>query len=296
LTQTPREGFIYYATDTGKIFLDTKDEITGEVIHLPVGGSGASVLYAQANNPTELPDGSLVLSLGDLEDESASVNIDDLIINSDGKFLRVSEVGEEEIICRVIAVSGTGGGGGDGPGTTNGTAKIEYIGQSSLTVLKGSACDLKYLLTAFDAAGDPVIGAGEAVWAVNNVVKHTEMVYPGENKFNIGPYLVLGAQTITLKISINTGGATNTVVRKTWTVTSTELKLTWEHSLNTVYDANRDIELSWTPYGILDKTTYIVVDDVYSYTKENGTASGIQQSYTLPIKLSHGSHTISMYL
>jgi hypothetical protein len=47
LTQTPREGNIYFATDTGKIYMDVKDELTGELAHLPVGGSGAAVLYAQ---------------------------------------------------------------------------------------------------------------------------------------------------------------------------------------------------------------------------------------------------------
>jgi hypothetical protein len=78
---------------------------------------------------------------------------------------------------------------------------------------------IKYVLTATDAAGDPILSSGTATWAVKNVVKATTTVYPGENEFDIAPYLsnTYGEfQEVSLKISINTGGETNSVARKTF--------------------------------------------------------------------------------
>jgi hypothetical protein len=46
LSQTPREGYIYFATDTGKMYMDTKDD-SGNLIHKAIGGSGAALLYAE---------------------------------------------------------------------------------------------------------------------------------------------------------------------------------------------------------------------------------------------------------
>ena len=44
ILNTPsREGYLYFATDTGKIYMD-KDGI-----RKPMGGSGASVLYSSDN-------------------------------------------------------------------------------------------------------------------------------------------------------------------------------------------------------------------------------------------------------
>lgn len=297
LTMAPSPGCLYFATDTGKLFMDVYDEISGGYVHRSMGGTGAAIIYAQANTLEELPDGSLVLYQSDLEDsENTAVNVGDLIINKDGKFLRVQDISDDKFTCSLIAVSGTGDGSGGSGSVTAGTAKIEYIGSSSLTVLKDAPCALNYRLTALDAAGDPVVAKGEATWAVSNVVKHTEMVSPGENSFDIGPYLSLGSQTITLKVSINTGGETNTIVRKSWTVTSTELRVEWEHELTTVYDANDYVTVSWTPYGAaLNKTAHIVVDGAWDYTQNVGTVSGIQQTYTIKDKMSHGAHTISLY-
>jgi hypothetical protein len=200
-----------------------------------------------------------------LDDEEASTNDGDLIINSDGKFLKVVDNTDPDfIICAVIAVSGTGGGGGgDGPDVTAGSAKIEYAAGTSAnaTVLIGRSCPLAYNLIATDAAGDPILNAGEATWAVSNVVKHTEQVYPGANSFDIGPYLNFGYQTVTLKIVINTGGETPTTVRKSWNVTATELRAEWDYNIEKKNTAGQDATISWKSYGSsLDKTAHIVVD------------------------------------
>lgn len=46
------EGYVYYASDTGKIFLDVDGE------RVTMGGSGASLFYFEENNVAELPNGA----------------------------------------------------------------------------------------------------------------------------------------------------------------------------------------------------------------------------------------------
>jgi hypothetical protein len=229
------------ATDTGKIYLDIQDELTGELVHKPVGGSGATILYATATL-AELPNGEVWFTKDQLENPDASVNLGDLIINKDGKFLKVTELSDESITCSIIAVSGTGGGGGgggEGP-ATNGSAKIEYIGSSSMTVLKGSPCIINFRLIAVDAAGDLVNVQGTATWAIGSVwlKDNIQRVKPGDNFFDIGPYLSLGTdQTVTVKVEINTGGEVNSTARKNWNVSVVDLSAAWDYNMRTINDA-----------------------------------------------------------
>ena len=299
ITQAAQLGAIHFATDTGKIFLDVMDEESGQVVHKAIGGSGAAILYATASLE-ELTNGWVRFARSQMDDTNANINEGDLIINSDGKFLKVVDNTDPDFItCAVIAVSGTGGGGG-GPVTPSGSAKIEYAeGTSqSLTVLIGKACNLQYNLIAVDAAGDAVINAGEATWAVSNVVKHTQSVNPGKNSFDIGPYLGFGSQQVTLKIVINTGGDVPTTVRKTWNVTVTELRVEWDPVLNKKYTADKDTTISWMSYGSsLDKTAHIVVDGIHRYTKAVGTVTNASTEFAIPgTVLGHGMHEVELYL
>lgn len=299
--QNPQLGVIGFATDTGKIFLDVLDEATGEPVHKAIGGSGAAILYATANLE-ELPNGWVRFARSQLDGQDISPNEEDLIINSDGKFLKVVDNTDPDfLICAVIAVSGTGGGGeGGGSGTPMGSAKIEYAEGTSqaMTVLVGDACNLRYNLIAIDAAGDEVLNAGEATWAVSNVVKHTEQIYPGSNSFDIGPYLNFGSQQVTLKVVINTGGDVPTTVRKTWNVTATELRVTWDVPLDKKNTANTNTTISWMSYGSsLDKTAHIVIDQVHRYSKHVGTISSQSTDFPIPgTILDHGAHEVELYL
>ena len=46
------EGWVYYAYDTGKLFLDAYEE------RVTMGGSGASLFYFEESKVTELPNGA----------------------------------------------------------------------------------------------------------------------------------------------------------------------------------------------------------------------------------------------
>lgn len=119
-------GYVYFSTDTGKIYLDYEDS------RITMGGNGASVYYASDESVTEdKVSGRFQISLDDLDNPLDINNIKelDLIINIDGAFYKVFQVIKEEniAICDRIAISGTGGGGGSsGPGTGDGTDDSNY--------------------------------------------------------------------------------------------------------------------------------------------------------------------------
>jgi hypothetical protein len=66
---------LYFATDSGKIYLDANDQNK-----LLMGGGGTAVLYANDTTTVERPDGTYIISIDTLEDNSR-IKEDDLIIN-----------------------------------------------------------------------------------------------------------------------------------------------------------------------------------------------------------------------
>ena len=113
----PTEGFLYFATDTKKIFM-AKD---GQFI--PMGGNsgvyyGSRELSDAEKEDTELT--TFIFTTDDIEGDQVP-NVDDLILNiPDGCFYRVTFIGEDGMITTsklTIAGSGSGGGGGGGSDT-----------------------------------------------------------------------------------------------------------------------------------------------------------------------------------
>jgi hypothetical protein len=110
------EGSIYFTTDTGKIYIDTRDGEGQELNKYPVGGSGAAILYGNA--PALVTDSNDHYLFGrEYLDENVVPKPEDLIINSDGIFYKIIYLDEQYAYCNVIAVSGSGGNGGGGSGT-----------------------------------------------------------------------------------------------------------------------------------------------------------------------------------
>jgi hypothetical protein len=116
---------LYFATDTGEIFLDTASE------RISVGGGGVSVLYANASGVSQdLTDLSYVIYFDDLDDKDAVPKKDDLIINyANGAFYKVRSYSKATGIvkCSRIAVSGTGGGGGGNTGGGDTPGESKYV-------------------------------------------------------------------------------------------------------------------------------------------------------------------------
>ena len=140
-----RDGAVYYATDSGKLYLDDPDSK-----HRILMGGNASVFYGNMNinydivdsNQTEFDfkaseiESPLAASGGDSDDVAFNPilpNLGDLILNKDGCFYRVIEIDDTDpdyIILKTtrLTLQGTGGSGPSGPGggEIEGVGKIEY--------------------------------------------------------------------------------------------------------------------------------------------------------------------------
>lgn len=149
--QPSMTGKLFFATDTGKIYLGVAPDEC-----IPVGGAGASVLYASAENPAQDPveDAIYLLYIDDLDDAAAKPQKGDLIINSDGTFYKVDDIGTEILRCIKVAVSGSGTGGGGSTATTftRGSLTVTNLGESN--ILNGGVC--KFNILALSALEDGV--------------------------------------------------------------------------------------------------------------------------------------------
>jgi hypothetical protein len=107
------DGYLYFAYDTGNIYLDANNKRKAMGGNGSGGGGNTGLHYA--NYPEVEPDEETELFTilrSRLEDPSVVVMVDDLIINSDGAFFRVvGYTTDNDLICSRIAVSGGGGGG-----------------------------------------------------------------------------------------------------------------------------------------------------------------------------------------
>ena len=126
--QPIQEGYVYYAYDSGRIYLD-KNGNRYLMSNKAGGGGGAGgtgIIYANGTNTQIIPEDLtereptvFIMALEALEDQQLP-EVDNLILNSDGRFFRVIAVDEytSKITVKLLAVSGSGSGGGGGGSST----------------------------------------------------------------------------------------------------------------------------------------------------------------------------------
>ena len=154
MNQAVTDGAILFAEDTGKMWMDAHEQ------RIPLGGGGASLIYGHDANPQEVADAdgnfSYVYDLDQLDEPDKKVFANDLILNSDGSFFRVTEVYDEErqAICTRLAVSGSGGGGGGG-GSQARAATIKGSTLVTSTIVNGQNIAATFTATsALDQDGE----------------------------------------------------------------------------------------------------------------------------------------------
>lgn len=115
--KTPVEGYVYFTTDTKKIYCASGGEF------LPMGGNSGVYYGNRTFAEDEINTGETDFIFdADTDIEGDQIpNLDDLILNiPDGGFYRVIDVYDTQVTGRRLAVSGSGeGGGGGGGGTTS---------------------------------------------------------------------------------------------------------------------------------------------------------------------------------
>jgi hypothetical protein len=72
-------GTLYFATDTGKMILDTIDN------RIVLGNTGADIFYSNATNLVSNVNGSFNIFKKYFDDPHALPKVNDLVINKDGR-------------------------------------------------------------------------------------------------------------------------------------------------------------------------------------------------------------------
>jgi hypothetical protein len=309
MTMGYNEGFVYFATDTKKIYVDANGQEK-----IPMGGN--SGIYYGRMVLEETPDSGqkeFTFSAFDIEgnDDPTSLtipNIDDLILNiPDGCFYRVSSIDETDegifILTEKLTIAGSGGGGGGGGGGGSvGSVTMDRLTPQAATILYEQEYKVGFNLNAVDSSGEQT-GNGLYDVYVNGVKKLSNLVAnQGENYIDVSPYLILGKNNVKISASMDIGGASNVTVSKTWVLTTTELKVIWDYDETTVNSTTENFVIEWTATGIgLSKTTHIIIDGNY-HIQTQATSQTTSQKHIIEVSkmaeynLNHGSHSFEMYV
>ena len=254
-----RNGFLYFATDSGKMYLDTETE------RISVGGTGAAVLYADAENvQQDLTDLTYLIYYSSLEKGSTTPRKDDLIINKDGTFYKVVSYDKitDVIKCKKIAVSGTGGGGGSGDtplpdGRYLNLVYQDYTPDSIQYVYKQSSF-IKFYVEASDDAY-VIINYYVTNSQTGETKKYSKRVASGSvDSFDLGSVLNIGSHTLVVEaISGNSGSKRLEYL----SIECYELSLRKDVNFSSLKFFEEDLEFQAIPIGPNGTIIKIYLDD-----------------------------------
>lgn len=282
------DGWLYFATDTGKIYIDAEGKNKSLM-----GGGGTALFYAHDQSVEKKPGGIYLLSLDTL-DSASNIKRDDLIINeNDGCFYKVSSIdfNTNIVTCSLLAVSGTGGGSHPGGGSTS---------TLSLTVTNIAGSKIFVYGEPFYITATPMAQLSAMVTLVYEVIgsngtrTYSAEVKSGEShSFDIGSLLFEGLNDISVYARTDNDGETYlTYSRCKAVVLSLTSQLT-EQQLVKVYTESTTFYV--VPVGeYLSKTISVFIDDLeIPELRQTVTSSGATVAITLPGQ-KHGAHKITI--
>lgn len=149
------DGQVYYAYDTGRIYLDVDEFDTGEVSRVPIGGAGIAIFYGTLKGDLETDEeqGYTIYPLSGLEQQGVTPNIGDFIFNVDGAIYRIVDIRESNCYCSPYY---TGGGGGSGGGGSQPDLILIAAESSAQNVANGQTVEIA-LRGISDTASDGTI-------------------------------------------------------------------------------------------------------------------------------------------
>ena len=225
--------------------------------------------------------------LSDIEDEMTEY-IDKKAVNGfvyEDSVLYLASDGE--IVGDGVEIVSGGGGGGGGDESASVLDVKNTTGWLSKTISYGQNIELTLVWSSTE--DDQPTGNGTLQVYVNNSLKRTANIAQGQLIVDVSKYLVVGSNSIRIRISDIYGKSRNII----FTVRAVELTLTSNFDTSVTFDANVSFDYTYTPNGALEKTIHFILDSVEIGTSVV-TTSGRQQTYTLP-PMAHGSHTLLVY-
>lgn len=279
-----QEGFIYFATDTGNIFIDAQG-----IARIPMGGRGAAIIYAKATFVQNSGDDYYTFYMDELENPDDKLKIGDLVINNDGSFYKVVDIDEitRAVTCARIAVSGTGGGGEGGGGTTSikKRGRLTVTGVTEADLLNGDKCQIQILVTSATEDGSPVDPGRDAMkvtiqfFADNGAVPF----YTDTKKVTHAEPIIYDAtefirQSTENKIVFTVEGSKDNIFYNsgtaTYFVTTHELSIDWidsQFSANKFFSTEIPVAVNFATGA--DRILDVYFDDFLVYTQTYNTAN-----------------------
>ena len=276
------DGYVYFTTDTKKIYFDTKDQ------RLSMGGN-TGIYYADASQPDEGEE--FFFNISDIEDEVIP-NVKDLILNTDGCFYKVEEVMGEEVKTIKLTIAGSGGSGGTG---STGSLDFDIIGSRYRTILAGKPFYLEFSFSAVDETGAQT-GNGRYEIKVNKVLRKTGVAKQGYNSIEIGDlFKTVGEYSVDIFVYGYTGGSSEYSKSRHMDIISTAFTVEWDYDETDINYLSDDFEMKWNVSVDSDnQTSYITIDDKYNFESTNESLI-IPKEELRDLNINHGAHKFELY-
>jgi hypothetical protein len=274
-----------YAMNAGLIIASVIFESEGEMTNASLVGVIATNTWEFSAKPLEAGENPVTLDriLGIERDllEIEGKLIDGWRIDSKGFLYLLA--GENVAVGPIGPFSGGGGGSATGTYTITLT---NLLADRILTVPEGKEVLIKFNYSSEDSDGFKD-GNGIGQVLVEGNVKKTFTAKQGDNEVDIGPYLVSGANNVSIKVT----NSENISKQLPYTVTVAALKLT--STFDAMEIRTGAFQFPYTPTGIAEKTVHIELDGT-ELEPVVITTSGREQKYPIPAQ-SHGAHVIKAW-
>ena len=293
-------GSLYFATDTGKMYLDTNEK------RINVGGAGATIYYSNGD-ATEEEDYWLIEKLA-LSNQNDVPAIKDILLNEkDGCFYRVENIESNYFVCTRIAISGNGNGESITP-----IQKIpslffskEASQQPISNIINGSEWIVYFTATSANGAdGYPLADTLTITWKLfDGDTLYQGSTFPVENNkeysFDFGPFL-RHSTTSTLQLIASGLNHDGSSAMREATVSTTQLTLTLDPDFSNTrtFDAD-EVIFAVTAEGKIDKKMEVRFDGelIPSLSKTLGPNQSWDDDIMIPENLcTHGYHTVRIDL
>ena len=288
------DGYVYFATDTKRIFMDANGQAK-----LPMGGN-SGIHYGKKQHGDNVNKDQKIFDFSvnyDIEKRSIP-NVNDLILNiPDGCFYRVNSVRKENgdtiVNATKLTIAG-GSGSGSGSADTLAGVEVEQITPYFITTLYNRECNLRFFVKATNKKGEITPGVGRCSLLINGVEQKDaeQSIYNNEeNSIEISKYLKSETNEVTIILYMDIGTGTPERYPVTWMVTATDFKLSWDnYENNSIHNIVEDYTIDWAISGssTIKKETKIFIDEI---------ELPVQQPCVFNPKeygLTHGSHVIKI--
>ena len=313
LNQKVVDGHIYYAYDTGKIFID-KDST-----RVTMGSAGSAIYFGRAEDLKPI-DGTeedaeekiFHFPKEALENQKDAPKPNDIILNLDGAFYRIQSIESDYFVCLLLSVSGTGGNNSQ-ISIVRPSLYINTTRSVASNIINGSDAKIYFTATSAKDENDmPLTDKLTISWSLHKIIQQSPKIteqYASdiltvdsgvEDYIDLTQHLLPSTSS---EVKIVASGDNHDMVSpsRSREILTTNLSLSYLSSFNpaTTYDIG-EVVLSYNVEGNTEKIIECWVDnedqpvDVQYISKSNVKE---EFSFTVPARLgTHGYHKIRIDL